>query len=122
MGYNTTKTGALTAAKKLCARLGDGYEPVVHENLGWHYNANKGYITVREDIVYNPEHSGYPVVYSASIEPGYGVGFTGGSVSLGVQIFAKGETPKEAVANALKARDEDCAKLEAIIAALRSVE
>src|SRR6218665_670646 len=99
MSYNTTKAQALAAAEKLCARLGEGYEPVVHENLGWHYKAVKGHIRVDEEIVTNPERDGYPVYYRATIEPGYGVGFTGGSMSLGVQIFAKGETPKEAVEN-----------------------
>lgn len=122
MSYNTTKTQALAAAQKLCARLGEGYEPVVHENLGWHYKAKKGYITVREYIVPNPEQDGYPATYEAWIEPGVGVGFSGGHMSLGVQIRASGETPKEAVAKVLKERDVNCVELESIVAILRGVE
>lgn len=29
-------------AASLCARMGDGWEPVIWENLGWHYMAAKG--------------------------------------------------------------------------------
>src|SRR5882757_2352208 len=35
-------------AQKLCARLGPAWKPNVHENLGWHYSASLGDVTVHE--------------------------------------------------------------------------
>lgn len=113
---------AKAAAKNLADRLGPDYTPQVHENLGWHYRATKGHITVREEIVRDPENDGYPAYYTANIEPGASVRFAGGSMGLGVQIFARGQTPTEAVENVLRKRDEDIALLKQIIETLKAVK
>ena len=42
---------AVELADKLVALLGPGWKPVVWENLGWHYRATKGLITVYETRV-----------------------------------------------------------------------
>lgn len=112
---------AKAAAANLAKRLGDGFEPYVHENLGWHYHARKGMIRIYEDIVRNPEHEGFPAYYSARIDSGGAVRFSGNSMGLGVQVAARGQTPKEALENVLRKRDEDCALLEEIIETLRKV-
>lgn len=116
------KNKAQKAAESLARRCGEGYLPVIHENLGWHYMARKGFIRVYEYIQNDPERDGYPASYSARIEPDMAVGFYGGTMSLAVQVSAKGETPKEAIENALKARDEDCNKMTQIISKLLSVK
>lgn len=36
------------AAERLCEALGPGFVPVVHENLGWHYRAERGMLVVYE--------------------------------------------------------------------------
>jgi hypothetical protein len=37
---------ACQAAQALCKRLGRGWEPVVYENLGWHWHVRRGMITM----------------------------------------------------------------------------
>ena len=37
---------ATSAANDLCSMLGEGWKPVVWENLGWHYRAERGSVTV----------------------------------------------------------------------------
>ncbi len=37
---------AKAAARKLCATLGPGWKPSVSENMGWHYSAILGVMTV----------------------------------------------------------------------------
>lgn len=116
------KAYATAAANRLACRLGDGYEPVVHENLGWHYCVRKGAITVYEYIVQNPMYDGFPASYRASIEPGKVVAFNEDTMGISVQIFAKGKTPEEAVEKVLKSRDENCNKLIDVVAALKAVK
>lgn len=116
------KAYATAAAERLAKRLGEGYEPIVHENLGWHYRVRKGAITVYESIQSNPNYDGFPVSYRAAIEPGKVVSFNKDTMGISVQIFANGKSPEEAVENVLKARDENCNKLIDIVASLKAVK
>lgn len=55
---------AVHKAQALALRMGDGWEPRVHENLGWHYCVVRGITTIREY-----EFPDGPANYSARIEP-----------------------------------------------------
>lgn len=90
-GRSCTKAEYLVAqrmAAELCADLGDGWEPVVHENLGWHYGARKGKMTVN---------------------PPYGRAFLGDRngtthtcfFNIHPQIVTQDPDPRQAVASAL---------------------
>lgn len=116
------QTQAFAAANHLCRKLGEAWSPHVWENLGWHYTAVNNSITVREYIIHNPEHAGYPVSYDAVIEPGLTVGFRPDGMSLAVQIYGKGSTPKEAVNNALAHREEVVYDLLKTIDILRNIK
>lgn len=51
-GGKCTKSAYDKAQRKaaaLCDRLGPGWTPRVHENLGWHYSAINGEMSIRED-------------------------------------------------------------------------
>jgi hypothetical protein len=37
---------ATREAAQLCSRLGPGWKPVVHDNLGWHYHAQNGIVRI----------------------------------------------------------------------------
>lgn len=116
------KSQAEAAANNLVNRLGDGYEPVIFENLGWHYHAKKGSIHVYEQIVRNPEQKGFPAYYEATIVPDEAVSFSGNSMSFGVRISSEGNTPQEAVKNVKQQCRSDCARLESLIQTLMGIE
>lgn len=40
---------ATKKAKALCDKLGQGFQPEVWENLGWHWAVKRGHITVMQD-------------------------------------------------------------------------
>ena len=78
-------------ARKLCKKLGKGWKPVVHENLGWHYRAMRGSVAV---------YSSYLGGYSACI---------------GDNWWARGDTPREAVARSVaEARAEAAGILKSV--------
>ena len=71
---------AMIKAKRLAGRLGKGWSPFVHENLGWHYRA------VREECAV---HENGPRHYWANLNFG------------GRQFHATATTPKAAIKKAL---------------------
>lgn len=77
---------ALAKARKLAERLGEGWEPILRENLGWFYRARKGNVDVHENV--NLNHS-----YTAYITEG-----DGGSGGVWV---GSGSTPRAAIEAAL---------------------
>jgi hypothetical protein len=81
---------AVKEADKLVARLGDGWEPMVWENLGWHWAANKGVAEV------------YPSTEGSDTTGDYEI--TGWMVFLrtAVQIVSRAETPEDALGFAVQ--------------------
>lgn len=70
---------ATAAAEKLAVKLGEGWEPRVWENLGWHWEVLRGEIAVR----FMP----FSRVYVASF----------GSLEAGLYASAEHRLPREAV-------------------------
>lgn len=94
---------AVSDADALCARLGQGWEPIVHENLGWHYRVRKGAVKVYDDSRDVPR-------FSAWIEvPGV------------PQIIASGPTPEDAIGYAVQDARTMMARLSNALAVLSDV-
>ena len=49
-------------AAALCKRLGQGWKPIIHENMGWFWRVQNGIITI------HPYGHGRMITYSAWIE------------------------------------------------------
>lgn len=84
---------AVADADALCTRMGDGWEPDVWENLGWHYKITKGKVSIHAN---RRGSGGDAYSYSAWIEPGVvlrGITF---------QVIADGQTPEDALGNAVQ--------------------
>ena len=77
---------AVRKAGELAAQLGDGWEPHVFENLGWHCKVKKGCASVW------PARDGF----LARIEPGVVIGHAA------LQFIAEGETPEDALGFAVQ--------------------
>jgi len=82
---------AVHKAQELALRMGDGWEPFVHENLGWHYRVVKGITTI-----YEYEGGDGLKSYSAWIEP-RGVKIGERRKTLKQFIVQQQETPEEAL-------------------------
>lgn len=87
---------AVRNALALAARMGDGWEPQVWENLGWHYRVTNGIgmITVNENkrAPFDPV-SGYPVdSYSAWIS----TSATCGDEKRSIQFIQDANDPEDA--------------------------
>lgn len=91
---------AVADAAALAQRMGDGWEPVVWENLGWYYRIEKG---VAE--LYPPRHVSGSISYSVIFR-------------MAICITASAETPEDAfgfaVQDARGREREIAADLEAI--------
>lgn len=91
-GYNCTHAAYLEAhrkAKALCAKLGKGWTPVVHENLGWHYRAT--FMDGRLNMHEHHDKSGTSYMVFVHDEPN----------SLGGRFTADGRTPNVALRGAM---------------------
>ena len=99
---------AVIGADELCSVLGDGWEPVVWENLGWFYKAEKGSVTVYANV----DRSGQErrTTYSAWICPGDGV-----------QIIANGDTPEDALGFAVQDARTRMARMSAVLSDLAGI-
>lgn len=67
-GHRCTWTAhqeAQRCAAKLCSDLGAGWQPHVWENMGWHYGAKRGEMTVHVFFTAHPSSSR---AYTASID------------------------------------------------------
>lgn len=92
-GCNCTRAEydrAVKEAGALAAILGDGWEPRVWENIGWHYSANKGVAQVSPNIKHTAIRHEWTVY-------GY-TAFFGGAHP----IISSAETPKDALAIAIR--------------------
>lgn len=56
---------ARKAAHKLCAKLGTGWLPRVWENLGWHYAAEKHFVSIHEQHYAPDKTASYTVFFNA---------------------------------------------------------
>lgn len=87
---------ATKEANALAARMGEGWEPDVWENCGWHYLVFKGEMTIH--TIYSNKHhknGGFVVEsYSADFEP---ASIARGNYAHAVQLTAHAATPEDAV-------------------------
>lgn len=74
-------------ANDLADRMGDGWEPIIWENLGWHYSVRKGDVTIHPQR----RQDGPATSYSAWIEPGLLVGHHN------IQFIQSAQTPEDAL-------------------------
>lgn len=103
------------AARELAEQMGPGWEPVVWENLGWHYTVKLRfgspgrYAEIRERQNGDGTRS-----YSAEIYPGAVAGATSRDrdhVRCALQFYGKGKTPTAALAEALAIMEEEATTL-----------
>lgn len=102
-GLGCTKAAyehAVKSAAALADRLGDGWEPVVHENLGWFWSAAKGNAQVSPN-----ERQGKVESYWCSI-------------MTATQFCATAETPEDALGFAIQDARTAAQKIAADCAAL----
>lgn len=102
-GLGCTKAGhdnAVEAAQALAAQLGEGWEPHVWENLGWHFRARKGCCDV-----FSNQGGNYTAYLNAT-----------------KQFVVSADDPVKAVEGAINAMDEFIAQLRADRAALAGSE
>lgn len=94
---------AVARAARLTARLGGGWRPRVHENLGWHYAAMSscGRVMVCEE----------PLLHKY-------IAYLGEAHSHAGRWTAWGNTPRTAVANVVAEAKRDMARLGAILVGL----
>lgn len=78
---------AVAEGDALAARMGEGWEPHVWENMGWYYSVKKGVVTIRVSRGNDGEHASY----SAWIEPNVTID------RISLQIIAHGDTPEDAL-------------------------
>ncbi len=76
-------------AEALARRMGEGWEPDVWENLGWHWRVKKGVATI-----YGPDR--HRKEYSAWLSVD-GVEYTGQQVQHTCQVIECAETPEDAL-------------------------
>lgn len=105
---------AVRNAEALAARMGDGWEPRVWENLGWHYSVGKGSATilVLEDrnAPFDPE-IGYPITsYQAWIEPKVVISHRW------IQFIEAASTPEDALGIATQAARTSISRIEEALA------
>ncbi|TPL42663.1 MULTISPECIES: hypothetical protein [unclassified Mesorhizobium] len=106
-------------AEALAARMGDGWQVKIWENLGWHYTVEKGHVTihVNEDrnAPFDPQ-AGYPVrSYSAWIQPGVVI------ADHVIQIIEAAENPEDALGFAVQAARTAMSRMAAALEALHEV-
>jgi hypothetical protein len=89
---------AVKAANELVTMLGNGWQPQVWENLGWHFRASKGESTVSFD----------GTGFSAALRPYQQALFSG-----------EGNTPRQAVENALIQMKRERDQLDRAIASFQ---
>lgn len=106
-----TESEAQHAAAALAHCLGEGWQPVVWDNLGWHFKAVKGCVTVY------PEDWRGATRASAWIEPPNTL--VGPSA---LQIVAYGPTPEDALGNAVQDARTLIARIEGSLAGLNAPE
>jgi hypothetical protein len=65
---------ALKRSRAVASRLGPGWKPVVHENMGWHYYVSSpgGFISVFENAHINERKSTYWVLANTTGDAGSG--------------------------------------------------
>lgn len=103
---------ATKEADALAARMGDGWEPRVWENLGWHYEVTKGIASIGPHRAGSAISGGWKVAeYWCSI---------GGhnSDSDIPQFEATAQTPEDALGNATQDARTSARRIEAALAAL----
>lgn len=83
-------TKAVRAAAGLAQELGPGWKPVVFENLGWHYRAEKGVMHV------------VPLVKGSAVSGKYGVHYYTAFFNAKTQLVGNGTTPRKAMEDALQ--------------------
>lgn len=102
---------ATARADVLTMELGDGWEPRVRENLGWHWSAVRGGLKVHPASC-PPSSVLLDALCSASA--GY-LAFLGEANSVGGKWVSRGETPTEAVRNVVKCAMGEIKSLLAIV-------
>lgn len=83
-GHDCTQEAFINAtlyAAQLAKRLGDGWVPVVDENLGWHWHAKKGDVAV-----YRHGHRKY---WATVMVAGQQYQFTAGTPQRAVEMLAR---------------------------------
>lgn len=105
-----TRDQAQRDASDLAARMGDGWETRVWENLGWHYDVVKGPVKIK------PGYGGDKSRYTAWIEPN--VVLNGPRMGIALQVIADGKEPEDALGNAVQDARTMISRMEGALAIL----
>ena len=117
-GHRCTKARhdlAWQRARALAKRLGDGWEPRVWENMGWHYDVKKAdCISVKEYWPRVYDDSSAIEKLAALVPESYTVFLHEVGGHGGGRWTGRGSTPEEAIADALGKLNAERAELEEI--------